>query len=210
MLVTESEAKQRLCPQMDGEPFDFKGGITNTCIGRKCMAFRWAPDFALALGSDRHAVLDQEDASLANEPWWWDGRYAKGNDNRYLHREVVDRALGKIPEGMFVDHIDGDPLNNRRRNLRVVTKAQNAANAAPRGGRSKYRGVHQQASGRWAAQISKAGVRLCLGTYDTEEDAAAAYDMAAKEVHGEFARLNLDAVENSGRRGYCGLAGPAQ
>ena len=198
-LRTEEEAlaPEIVCPQMDGG-----------CRGSKCMAFRWALDFIMPIGSgSRIVILDQKDQDVSAEAWWWDGRYIKGNGNRYLHREIAERALGAIPEGMFVDHIDGDPLNNRRGNLRVVTKAQNAANAAPRGGRSKYRGVFQQPSGRWTAQISKAGVRLCLGTYDTEEEAASAYDEAAKTVHGEFARLNLETIENSGRRGYCGLAG---
>ena len=169
--------------------------------------FRWIRDSYIAVNGNNTAVIDHEDDELAEESWWWDGRYLKG-DLGYLHRRIVSRMMeSPLPEGMFVDHIDGNPLNNRRGNLRLVTKQQNAANARSRGGKSKYRGVHQQKSGRWAAQISKAKYRLCLGTYDTEEEAAAAYDEAAKSIHGEFARLNLEPVENSGRRGFCGLAG---
>jgi hypothetical protein len=177
------------------------------CIASECMAFLWLPDVEIWLDDLHTAVIDQADEDLAHGAWWWDGRYVKGADNDYLHRVVMKRHIGPIPDGLFVDHIDGDPLNNRLGNLRLVTPQQNAANAAPRGGKSQYRGVHQQASGRWAVQITKAGKRQCLGTYDTELEAAAVYDEMAKQLHGEFARLNLTKIENSGRRGYCGLAG---
>jgi len=176
------------------------------CSASGCMAFRWWPDICLEITGGRIIMLDQEDAVLCEKSWWWDGQYAKGNDNEYLHRAIVQRVFGVIPADMFTDHIDGDPLNNRRGNLRIVTKAQNAANAAARGGASRYRGVFK-ARDKWASQIAKGGIRLCLGSFDTEEEAASAYDQAARQVHGEYARLNLEPCENSGRRGYCNLAG---
>ena len=82
----------------------------------------------------------------------------------------------------------------------------NATNAKSRGGKSQYRGVYQQKNGRWSAQLASMGRRISAGTYDTEEEAAKAYDDAAKSLHGEYARLNLTPVSNSGRHGYCGLA----
>lgn len=178
------------------------------CIASACMAFRWVPDITMPL-KDCDAILDAEDSWATAKSWWFDGRYVKGDGGeKYLHREIVARALGgPVPDGMLVDHIDGNPLNMRRGNLRVCTSEQNAANAASRGGKSQYRGVHQSRNGKWVAQISKRGVRVCLGTFETELEAAGAYDTAAKEIHGEFARLNLIVIENSGRRGYCGLAG---
>ena len=219
--MTETEAREKWCPMArirnDDEGGSYNRWITTRdpnghegtayCIASQCMAFRWSPDFILLLSSGHEIRLDMIDQHIANlGGWWWDGRYTKGAQG-YLHRIIVGQILGEIPDGMFVDHIDGDPTNNRRGNLRVVTKAENAANAAARGGKSQYRGVSQAASGRWVSQISKAGVRVCLGTYDTEEAAAAAYDAAAKTIHGVHARSNLDPIKNSGRRGYCGAFG---
>jgi hypothetical protein len=211
--VTEDEAKTKWCPfaREIGDPGypasnrDYSGKPYTKCIASACMAFRWAPDAHITLGS-RSAIVGAEDAGLAEGGYWWSGRYAK-NANGYLHRHVAERTWGPLPAGMFVDHIDGDPLNCRRANLRLVTPSQNAANAKARGGASKHRGVHQGNSGRWVAQISKGAVRLTLGTFDTEHEAAAAYDRAASDLHGEYARLNTVAHLNSGRAGYCGLAG---
>lgn len=214
MIVTEKQAREMWCPYVQvaaaadggrsGEWYNrLQGGFN--CIASECMAFHWHPDAKKDLKDGRSAIADQRDADLFHGAWW-DGKYVRNTAGR-LHRLIAARAFNTIPEGMFVDHIDGDTLNNRRGNLRIVTKAQNAANAKARGGKSKYRGVCQSAKGRWVAQISRQGVRLCLGTYDTEEDAAAAYDAAAKKVHGDYARLNLETIADSGRRGYCGLVG---
>lgn len=221
--MNEADAKKCWCPMVRIAPLarpieemtlvDNRGNPgaefapDTRCLGSECMAFRWVPDVVINLGKDRSTFIDQEDAALAARSWWWDGRYAKGTDDEYLHRMVVTRALGAIPAGLFVDHIDGDALNNRRGNLRVVTKAQNAANAAARGGVSQYRGVHKSRGGRWRAQIARGNIRLTLGTFDTEREAASAYDAAAKDIHGAFARLNLKPVVDSGRHCYCGLAG---
>lgn len=225
MLVTEKEAAEKWCPMGrylavfrgdDGKrecAGSFNRGAddsnlrSSNCIGSRCMAFRWAPDSTLTLPDGQILILSPADEDL-RDGVWWDGRYAKGKSG-YLHRLIATRECGQIPEGMFVDHIDGDPLNNRRGNLRVVTKAQNAANAAARGGVSSYRGVFQR-HGKWAAQIAKEGVRTSLGTFETEREAAAAYDEAAKSVHGEYARLNLEPAVNSGRLGYCGAFGKAE
>ena len=132
--------------------------------------------------------------------------YAKITDKKRLHVAIADRCFGEITKCYFVDHIDGNTLNNRRGNLRIVTPQQSAANQKSRGGASQYRGVSKGRGDKWEVQLTSAGVRWCLGTYDTEEQAAAVYDKKAKEIHGEFARLNLEPKTNSGRSGYCGLA----
>jgi hypothetical protein len=94
----------------------------------------------------------------------------------------------------LVDHIDGDPLNNVRENLRLATPVQNAHNA--RGKRtsksSSFKGVSQYRDGvRWVAQIMLRGRNFHLGIYADEEQAARAYDTAAIHQHGEFARPNF-------------------
>lgn len=98
--------------------------------------------------------------------------------------------LVKPPRGMLVDHWDGNGLNNCRKNLRVCTKQQNNMNTKKRSNRSsKYKGVHFRA-GRWLAQIQVAGKKKHLGTFEEEADAALAYNFAATELFGPFARLN--------------------
>ncbi len=174
------------------------------CIGSACMAFRWLPDVTAVL-SGNTVIVDPDDADLL-EGCWWDGRYAKSDLGR-LHRLIAIRVFGAATADDFVDHIDGDRCNNRRGNLRIVTKAQNAANSASRGGVSEYRGVSPARNERWQAQISSKGIRKHLGTFDTEEEAAAAYDAAARELHGEYARPNLTERAHVGRQGFCGLAG---
>lgn len=230
-MLTENEARKCWCPFARGivdqggnrmafggsgdEPEsedcrrEYAGEMADLypCIASECMAFRWCKDHEIELTNGHIVTVDQEDAEWAAQfGWWWDGRYARCDQGR-LHVLLYERYCGEVPDGLFVDHADGDAHNCRRGNLRAVTPKQNAANAASRGGASRYRGVYLQKSGRWSAQISKDGNRECLGTYDKEEEAAAAYDEAAKRIHGEYARLNLEPKVNSGRRGFCGLAG---
>lgn len=91
----------------------------------------------------------------------------------------------------YVDHVNGDGLDNRRSNLRWATHAQNMANQDRRStNQSGFKGVHPKKR-RWAARIQN----RYLGTYATPEDAAHAYDEAAIETWGEFARLNFPSPE---------------
>ena len=152
------------------------------------------------------AKVDDVDADLADERWrlWYRGgnRRACGfyaacgrqDGEMYLHRAVLQRKLGRvlIPRLEFTDHINGDGLDNRRDNLRVASKRQNNANRAKRPGfTSAYLGVCTTRGGRWLAEISDGGRQRYLGQFDTEAEAALAYNAAALEVHGEFARLNV-------------------
>lgn len=107
-----------------------------------------------------------------------------------MHRLIMD-----APDGIEVDHVDGDALNNRRGNLRLATRAQNAQNCRrPKNNTSGYKGVYlHKASGKWLAQISANRKRVYVGCFDTAELAYAAYLRAAEQLHGEFARLDVDA-----------------
>lgn len=90
-----------------------------------------------------------------------------------------------------VDHVDRNPLNNQKHNLRIVTKSQNAINRSPAKGSSKYRGVYwKTANQKWMAQIKIKNKKHYIGIFDSEEKAALAYNVWAVEIHGEFAEIN--------------------
>jgi hypothetical protein len=122
--------------------------------------------------------------------------YAGGKETgRLLHRDILD-----VPEGMEVDHKDGDPLNNTKANLRVCTRSQNHANrkkpARRQGKTSRYRGVffnRQPVTAKrpWWATIGKDRKQRYIGAFATEDEAARAYDRKALELFGEFASLNF-------------------
>lgn len=107
-----------------------------------------------------------------------------GHGTLYMHRLILG-ASG------HADHINGDGLDNRRSNLRVASYAQNAANVDQPAGASRFKGVSRsRSSGRWRAYIRTNYRQVHIGTFDTEEDAARAYDRVASAMWGEFARLN--------------------
>lgn len=98
------------------------------------------------------------------------------------------------PTGLVVDHINHNGLDNRRRNLRIVTAKQNSWNMRSAKGRgtSNYKGVGWVKNKRkWRASISIDNKPKHLGYFEDEKKAAAAYDKAAKEHRGEFAVLNF-------------------
>jgi hypothetical protein len=100
----------------------------------------------------------------------------------------------RAPPGMVVDHINGDPWDNRRANLRVCTNTENLRNRAKhRGCKNPYKGVHPMGR-RWTALICLDGAIHRLGSYAIPEEAALAYDAAALALFGDFARLNFPAV----------------
>ena len=105
------------------------------------------------------------------------------------HRLAFLWMTGKWPEHE-VDHCDGDPKNNRWKNLRVATPSQNRMNTVSRSDNtSGYRGVwFEKRRSHWVAEICAGGTRHHLGSFPTAEAASAARDRAAKRLHGKFAR----------------------
>jgi len=104
-----------------------------------------------------------------------------------MHREVLNMA-----NYMYVDHINHNGLDNRKANLRLATKSQNAWNSSGRRGRSGFKGVSfEKKTGLWRASIAYHGEKKYLGNFHDKREAAKAYDRAAKKYHGEFASLNF-------------------
>jgi hypothetical protein len=139
----------------------------------------------------RVALVDDDDyPALSGYTWCINrGGYAVariGGKHVYMHRLIM-------PGVLQLDHANGHKLDNRRSNLREATASQNLANTAKRPGTSsKFKGVTlYRATGKWMAQIQVEGVKRHLGYFTDETDAAAAYDQAAVEAFGEFARLNF-------------------
>ena len=153
----------------------------------------------IELTQGKVALVDDEDYEHLNQ-WKW---YAHSSGNTfYAIRNItvgkgkqatlyMHRVIMNTPDGMETDHINGDGLDNRKSNLRVCTVSQNCANRRARG-TSKYLGVSWHSGNRyWQVRIRKDGFEHYLGNFVSEEDAARAYDAKAKELHGEFAKLNF-------------------
>lgn len=155
----------------------------------------WIP-----LTKGKRAVIDAADVRLVKGRAW-QAMNAPSSRTTYASTSSPDECgallhrvvMGFRPDDPEIDHIDGDGLNNRRSNLREATSGQNQANVPPRPGcSSRFKGVHFfKRTGRFQAYISADGKRRALGYFTDEEDAARAYDAAARELHGEFAYLNF-------------------
>ena len=102
----------------------------------------------------------------------------------------MHRMILKPPKGYLVDHIDHNPLNNRRCNLRVCTQEQNMVNRGPKGGSSRFVGV-SRCGKKWRAGIIWRGEYFHLGLFEDEVEAAKARDRKAYELHGPYACLNF-------------------
>lgn len=104
-------------------------------------------------------------------------------------RLLLHRLVMKATTGQVIDHINRDGLDCRRSNLRQSSRSLNAANSAVSlKSRSGFKGVHLE-RGRWRARIGDNPMQS-LGSFDTKEEAAAAYDAAAFARWGNHARLN--------------------
>lgn len=106
---------------------------------------------------------------------------------------LMHRIIANAPQGMVVDHINGDGLDNRISNLRICSIKQNVRYSSKRKkATSPYKGVcWKSREGKWWANIIVDGHRKHLGYFNNEIDAAIAYDRAATIYFGEYARLNF-------------------
>lgn len=147
----------------------------------------------ITLCSGEKTKVDDADYEWLNRYSWHNrGGYANsritGAGTISMQREIMQPTLEQQ-----VDHIDGDRLNNQRSNLRIITQQQNLlGKKIYKNNTSGFKGVYLVPStGRWQAKVGFGGKMINCGCFNTPEEAAKAYDEKAKQLHGEFAKLNF-------------------
>ena len=150
----------------------------------------------IPLTQGKFAIVDADDYDELSQYKW---TAAKSPNTFYAVRSVrgrqirMHRLITNAPKGLVVDHRNHNGLDNRKENLRLCTRSENACNQRPQTGRSsKYKGVcWHKTQKRWHARIHSNGVTYHLGSFKSEIEAAKAYDKKTKELFGKFACLNF-------------------
>lgn len=147
------------------------------------------------------ALVDDEDFEWLNQFKWYAVKghncyYAKRNDysgDRQTTVKMHRAILGLTDPKVIVDHKDHNGLNNRRNNIRECTRSQNMSNkTSHKNSNSKYLGVSfHKGIQKFTARIQSNKKLINIGVYNTELDAAIAYNQSALKHHGEFANLNI-------------------
>jgi hypothetical protein len=147
------------------------------------------------------ALIDDVDAVAVLAVGKWTANLTPTNAYAYRRPRLNGRSttisLHAFLTGWpYVDHRNGDGLDNRRANLRAATHAQNVRNrGSQRNNTSGYKGVSfDRSRGLYLAKIAVDRRQIALGRYANPTDAARAYDAAARELHGDFARVNFPEV----------------
>jgi hypothetical protein len=155
----------------------------------------------IKLTRGQYAIVDPEDFERLNQLEWHcthrgyakravPDKSAKGRQRLvWMHRELCP-----VPEGMFVDHINRNRLDNRKANLRPATHRQNVWNRTlnRKLGGTFYRGIRWDKSRKkWRVRLRVDGHLKSFGFYSDEVEAAKAYDRVARQHRGEFASLNF-------------------
>lgn len=152
----------------------------------------------IALTQNQNAIVDVTDFEWLDQWNWfaaltrW-GFYAQRRNCTgeivHMHREIIHCLRNRE-----VDHRNGDGLDNRKENLRPCTHLQNVKNLkiSRKNNRSGFKGVSFDSENqKWQAHIQSDNKNMRLGRFSTKEEAAGAYNEAAKKYHREFASLNI-------------------
>lgn len=145
------------------------------------------------------SIVDDSDFDLVSQFNWSLTATSESNKKQYAHRRnrtsgglvLMHRFILDMPKknGLCVDHINGDTLDNRRCNLRICTQGENMRNYRHAWGKEGIRGVMQTRTGKYRARIRFNNVLYHIGTFDTQQDASVAYAFASGLLHGEFGSL---------------------
>lgn len=152
----------------------------------------------IILGNGDICLVDDEDHLYLSKFFWGKDkngyarrtlRFGAKRTKLFMHREILN-----APNGMDVDHINGNPLDNRRSNLRLASRQQNLFNMRctnPLG----YKGVTKARDEKRYRTKIRVGRKYISRYFDTLEQAARGYDELAKQYFGDFARLNFPEIE---------------
>jgi len=143
------------------------------------------------------AIIDADDAWLVCG-WNWCANVfkntvyaARGEVTTGKKKTIaLHRVITSAPDALHVDHRNGDGLDNRKSNLRLVTRSQNMSNRrVNQNNTSGFKGVSwNKRKSKWQSQIQQNRSRKRLGYFHTPEEAHAAYCEASARLHGEFGR----------------------
>lgn len=155
----------------------------------------------IKLTQNKFALVDNSDYEWLNNFKWYPDK--SGDKNFYVVRNSKDcngkhkkirmhQEIMGTPRGMETDHIDGNGLNNQRKNLRICTRSQNQHNRGKyKCNTSGYKGVSwHKVKKKWSANIGVNGKLIFIGDYFTIEQAYKAYCMACQEYHKDFSKFN--------------------
>lgn len=138
-------------------------------------------------------LIDDEDLILISKYKWYESNGYAVSATRPIIR--MQRLIMKPLKGQVVDHINGNRLDNRRKNLRICTQHQNIMNQRTQNvpKTSVYKGVSYDAiNKKWIAQTKYKQKGIWIGRFKVERHAALAYDLWAKDLFGEYAKLNFE------------------
>lgn len=146
----------------------------------------------ITLVGGKETLIDEEFyekvINFPSKNWNWICRHGYA----YCQGIYMHNLIKPPPQGLMIDHIDRNPLNNQVANLRFCTYAQNAYNMGISSrNKSGYKGVSlNKRIGKFQAKIVYNGQKIHIGTFSSAKDAAIAYNEMAVKLHGEFAVLN--------------------
>lgn len=151
----------------------------------------------LTIGKNQKCLVDFYDLAVILKFGKWGVKLGYATTGLLVDGKIKQIAMHRLilnaRTGQMCDHINGDRLDNRRSNLRLVTYAENAMNRGKSGinRHSKFKGICFDKYSGWKATIRPNGKYIHLGYYQDEKQAAKVYDKAAKKYFGKYARLNF-------------------